>query len=84
MYLTTEKTCSLQKIKQISLLRMFGMNSKKNVLIIKNSMDKFLTHTNNMSLKNHGLTKLFRNLRKIVQVIVLRRCNMEQIGGDYL
>jgi len=39
MYLTTEKTCSLQKIKQISLLRMFGMNSKKNVLIIKNSMD---------------------------------------------
>ncbi len=84
MYLTTEKTCSLQKIKQISLLRMFGMNSKKNVLIIKNSMNKFLTHTNNMSLKNHGLTKLFRNLRKIVQVIVLRRCNMEQIGGDYL
>jgi hypothetical protein len=63
---------------------MFGMNSKKNVLIIKNSMDKFLTHTDNMSLKNHVLTKSFRNLRKIVQVIVLRRCNMEQIGGDHL
>ena len=63
---------------------MFGMNSKKNVLIIKNSMDKFLTHTDNMSLKNHVLTKSFRNLRKIVQVIVLRRCNMKQIGGDHL
>jgi hypothetical protein len=63
---------------------MFGMNSKKNVLIIKNSMDKFLTHTDNMSLKNHHNTKLFRNLRKIVQVIVLRRCNMKQIGGDHL
>ena len=63
---------------------MFGMNSKKNVLIIKNSMDKFLTHINNMSLKNHVLTKSFRNLRKIVQVIVLHRCNMEQIGGDHL
>lgn len=63
---------------------MLGMNSKKNVLIIKNSMDKFLTHTNNMSLKNHHSTNKSRIIRKIVQVIVLRRCNMEQIGGDHL
>ena len=63
---------------------MFGMNSKKNVLIIKNSMDKFLTHTDNMSLKNHHSTNKSRIVRKIVQVIVLRRCNMKQIGGDHI
>jgi hypothetical protein len=86
---------------------MFGMNSKKNVLIIKNKVDKlqslvnsmnrtkyfwtvqikvdkFLTHTDNMSLKNHHSTNKSRIIRKIVQVIVLRRCNMEQIGGDHL
>jgi hypothetical protein len=63
---------------------MFGMNRTKYFWTVQIKVDKFLTHTDNMSLKNHVLTKSFRNLRKIVQVIVLRRCNMEQSGGDHL
>jgi hypothetical protein len=63
---------------------MFCMNRTKYFWTVQIKVDKFLTHTDNMRLKNHVLTKSFRNLRKIVQVIVLRRCNMEQIGGDHL
>ena len=83
------------------------MDSKKNVLTIKNKVDKlqslvnsmnrtkyFCTVqmkmdkspilTNNMSIKEHGLTKKSRNLRKIVQVIVLLITSMKQSGGDHL
>jgi hypothetical protein len=83
------------------------MDSKKNVLTIKNKvdklqslvnsmnrtkcfwtvqmkMDKFPTHTNDMSLKEYVLTKKSRNLRKIVQVIVLLTTSMKQSGGDNL
>ena len=47
-------------------------------------MDKFPTHTNDMSLKEYVLTKKSRNLRKIVQVIVLLTTSMKQSGGDNL
>lgn len=60
------------------------MDSKKNVLTIKNKVDKFPKLTNNMSIKEHGLTKKSRNLRKIVQVIVLLTTSMKQSGGDNL
>lgn len=82
------------------------MDSKKNVLTIKNKvdklqslvnnmnrtkyfwtvqmkMDKFPTHTNDMSLKNHSTNKS-RIVRKIVQVIVLLNTSMKQSGGDNL
>ena len=82
------------------------MDSKKNVLTIKNKvdklqslvnsmnrtkyfwtvqmkMDKFPTHTNDMSIKNHSTNKS-RIVRKIVQVIVLLTTSMKQSGGDNL
>ena len=46
-------------------------------------MDKFPTHTNDMSLKNHSTNKS-RIVRKIVQVIVLLNTSMKQSGGDNL
>ena len=46
-------------------------------------MDKFPTHTNDMSIKNHSTNKS-RIVRKIVQVIVLLTTSMKQSGGDNL
>ena len=63
---------------------MFCMNRTKYFWTVQIKVDKFLTHTDNMSLKNHVLTKSFRNLRKIVQVIVLLTTSMKQSGGDNL
>ena len=63
---------------------MYCMDSTKYFWTVQMKMDKFPILTNNMSIKEHGLTKKSRNLRKIVQVIVLLTTSMKQSGGDHL
>mgnify|MGYP003972659583 FL=1 len=61
-----------------------SMNRTKYFWTVQMKMDKFPTHTNDMSLKNHHSTNKSRIVRKIVQVIVLLTTSMKQSGGDHL